>query len=54
MNIMQEALFVGLGNQRLRGKKTIKGSWNKYILRTSHDQELKLDVVQVRSCCHKA
>lgn len=54
VNIVQEALPTGLGNQRLRSKKTIKGSWNKYILRTSHDQELKLDVVQARSCCPKA
>lgn len=43
-----------LGDQRMRGKETITGSQNKYILRSSYDQELKLDVGQVRFCCHKA
>ena len=28
---MQEALFVGLGNQRLRGKKTIKAQMVKNL-----------------------
>ena len=32
VNIMQEALFVGLGNQRLRGKKTITHFFPQHLI----------------------